>query len=279
MADDQAARRAFWAQKMKEAGAFVQAIQKLPVAECGETFGDLRKAAADADVEVMFSDTLNGGRVPRVYQLREGLIEHFVGAARDMNQRGWVMKVEDGYRTCEMQMYLARTPSLFSAILDRVLWELGGETPTAEFMAERVGALIAGNPKVGTHMSCSAIDISVFDRATGKEIDRGAPYLEMSELTPMDSPFVSEAARANRYAICDVMVAHGFVAYPWEFWHFNQGDIHDAYFNKRTAPAKYGPVDWDPATNRVTAVADPLAPLNSAAEIQQQIEAALARLK
>ena len=48
--------------------------------------------------------------------------------------------------------------------------------------------LVAQIPKTGTHMSESAIDISVLDRTTGAEVNRGKPYLELSELTPLNSP-------------------------------------------------------------------------------------------
>jgi D-alanyl-D-alanine dipeptidase len=272
MSNDMEQRRAYWARMMDDARAFVLAIQEVPIKECGETFADLRQAAKDAGVEVTFSQSLNGGVYPRIFMLRTGLIPSYLGAAREMNKRGWVMKVEDGYRSREMQRGLARTPALFRAVLERTRWELGGKTPSAAFLAKRLSALIAPNARVGTHMSCSAIDISVFDRATGQEIDRGAPYLEMSELTPMESPFVSAQARANRLAIRDIMVANGFVAYAWEFWHYNAGDTHEVHTNRLSIPARYGPVDWDPATNRVTPVANPLTPLNSDAELQEQIE-------
>jgi len=275
MSDDQEKRRAYWAQMMDDARAFVLAIQEIPIVECGEAFADLRQVAKDAGVEVTFSESLNGGKYPRIFTLRTGLVDSYLGAAREMNKRGWVMKVEDGYRSVEMQRGLARTPALFRAVLERTRWELGGKTPSPTFLAKRLSALIAPNARVGTHMSGSAIDISVFDRATGKEVDRGALYLEMSELTPMESPFVSEQARKNRLSIRDIMVAHGFVAYAWEFWHYNSGDTHEVHTNRLSIPARYGPVDWDPQSNRVTAIPDPLAPLNSDMEIQRLIENAL----
>lgn len=75
----------------------------------------------------------------------------------------------------------------------------GGQTPSPEFMFRRCRALVASVPKFDTHMSGSAIDISVMhlDEPT-RDVDRGAPYPEMSAMTPMASPFVSEQAQRNR---------------------------------------------------------------------------------
>ena len=126
-------------------------------------------------------------------------------------------------------------------------------------------------------MSGSAIDISVLDRTTHEELDRGAMYLEMSELTPMASPFVEPAARAMRQEIAALMRRHGFVEYPYEFWHFSGGDPYAEYLLKSGKPGRYGAVDWDASANRVTSITNPLEPLNSAEEIKRLIAEAVAR--
>jgi zinc D-Ala-D-Ala dipeptidase len=188
------------------------------------------------------------------------------------------MRVEDGYRTSEMQKYLGRTPQVFDAVLRSVMWELGGELPSPEFMFRRCSALVASVPKFGTHMSGSAIDISVMHRDDpAREVDRGAPYLEMSALTPMASPFVSEAAIRNRKEITALMRRHGFVDYPYEFWHYSSGDAYEQVLLKSGRPAIYGAVQWDADTNSVTPLPQPEQPLNSFDEIRAEIEAALAR--
>ena len=123
-----------------------------------------------------FSEKPHGAlSLSRIFFMREGLVPQFVAAAAEMNRRGWVLKVEDAYRTPQMQQGLGRQESLFRTILEKTRWELGGAEPSDELMLRRLGALIAIAPKVGTHISGSAIDISVLDKATGEEVDRGAP--------------------------------------------------------------------------------------------------------
>jgi D-alanyl-D-alanine dipeptidase len=271
---DSAARRAFWTRKLDDAYAFMQRVRPQPVAECGERLVSLAEAAQAAGVALEFSSKPHVLGLPRLYILREGLIEPVLAAARDMWARGWVMRIEDGFRTREMQRHLARQPNTFDVILKRVLWELDGQPLTPEFMQRRSSVLVANMPQVGTHMSGSAIDISVLDSATGREIDRGGLYLEMSELTPMDSPFVSQAAQDNRAAITDLMAGHDFLAYPWEFWHYNSGDAYEAVLRGSDQQARYGPIDVDLATGSVQPILSAQEELNSLADIQSMLELA-----
>jgi len=239
----------------------------------------LREAAAQADVIVAFSSLKHVNDLDRLFYLREGQIPNFLGAAKKMNELGWVLRVEDGYRTREIQKYLGLTPKVFDAVLERVMWELGGEVPSPEFMFRRCSALVATVPKFATHMSGSAIDISVMRLSDpALEVDRGGPYIELSELTPMNSPFVSAEGLGHRQKITALMRDYGFVEYPWEFWHYSSGDAYDQFLRKTGKPAIYGAVDWDPVTNVVTPMADATAPLNSEEEIRKEIEAALQRL-
>ena len=277
MKPDEDARREYWVEQMETAYDFMMQTLDYPVEECMEPFASMPDAAEEARVEVVFSDTKIVNDLDRVFMLRAGLLEDFVSIARKMNERGWILKVEDGFRTREIQKFLARKKGNFDTILERVIWESGGEIPTPELLARRMAALIAFAPKVGTHMSGSAIDISVQRRDDGMELDRGGPYIELSELTPMASPFVSDEARINRKAITELMEHHGFMAYPYEFWHYNKGDVYDEFLNKTGRPGRYGAVDWDPEANTVSPIEKPEMRLNSLEEIQEDIEQALKR--
>jgi D-alanyl-D-alanine dipeptidase len=274
---DDAARRAFWKEQMELGYEMVQKLIAFPVQECGERFASLREAAAAANVEMQFSTSKIAGDLDRIFVMRASLVQDVVAIGREMNARGWILKIEDGFRTLEMQRQLVRKPSVFDAILKKCMWELGGAPPTAELMFRRSVVLTANIPKIGTHMSGSAIDISVFRRDDGREVWRGNPYLEMSERTPMRSPFVEPEFIENRLAITTMMEAHGFMHFPFEFWHYNKGDAGAHILTHNPAPCRYGPVNWDPRTSEIVPVTDPLALLNPLPVIEAEIAAALQR--
>ena len=273
------ARRDYWIEQTDAAMAFMRVILSYPVEECGEPLVSLRDALDAPGLDVVFFDKSFGEGLTRLFYIREGLAGDVRAIARDMNDRGWVLLIEDAYRSRAMQTSLARRNDIFDAILRTTIWELNGRTPTPEELYRRVAVLIATVPKVGTHMSGSALDISVLSRDVGGEIDRGGPYTATSEVTPMASPFVSEAAQANRRAITDLMARHGFVAYPWEFWHYSKGDAYDACFAGAGRPGRYGAIDFDPVTGHCEPIADPLEPLNTPDTLCGLIDAALKRLK
>ena len=105
--------------------------------------------------------------------MRESLVRDVVTIGREMNERGWILKIEDCFRTLDMQRQLVRKPSVFDTVLKKTMWELGGVVPTAEMMFRRAIVLTANMPKIGAHMSGSAIDISVVHRDNGTEVWRG----------------------------------------------------------------------------------------------------------
>ncbi|MBN1834955.1 MAG: hypothetical protein JW820_03835 [Spirochaetales bacterium] len=268
----QGRRRRYWRRQMEAAYRLMLAIQAHPVEECGEPLVRVPQAAEGAGVRVAFSSEKHVRGTERLFFLRSGLVAPFLEAARELNERGWVLKVEDAFRTRTMQKHLALREDIFARIAAKVRWEQQGGPPPLELLRRRIAALIAMSPKVGTHMSGSAVDVSVLRLSDGGEVDRGAPYLELSEKTPMGSPFVSRQARANRRTITRIMARHGFVTYPFEFWHYNRGDALEACLRRSRRPARYGPVDLDPADGTVAPIGDALQPLNRLEELAAMLD-------
>jgi zinc D-Ala-D-Ala dipeptidase len=278
MVHDEAARVAFWVEYMEQSYALTEAIMRHPLEESREGFASIRAAAEAAGVDVRFSTTRLAGQFERLFFIRESLIPDLMAIARDMNARGWILKIEDGYRTREMQTALGRTPAVFDRILQSCIRECGGRRPPVELVSRRAMVLVANVPLTGTHMAGAAVDISVLRREDGAEVWRGKPYLEMSEYTPMNSPFVTDGERENRQTITRVMEQHGFLHYPGEFWHYNKGDSLYQIQARTGRPGRYGPVDWDPATNRVTPYADSRGVLTPLDVLESLIQQALTRL-
>ncbi len=278
MVNDEAARVAFWIEYMEQSYALTEAIIRHPLQESGEGCASIPAAAEAAGVEMRFSATRLAGQFERLFFIRASLIPDLMAIARDMNARGWILKIEDGYRTRAMQTALGRTPAVFDRILQSCIRECGGGRPPVELVSRRAMVLVANVPVTGTHMAGAAVDISVLRRDNDEEVWRGKPYLEMSEYTPMNSPFVTAEEKQNRLKITRMMEARGFLHYPGEFWHYNKGDSLYQIQAKTGRPGRYGPVDWDPATNRVTPYADPLGLLTPPEVLDALIRQALGRL-
>lgn len=272
--DDQA-RRDYWREQMDAAHAFMQTVLAHPVAESGEPVARIDEAAARAGVDIGFSERRHANGGPRLYLLRESLVDDLLAVGEALAARDWRLVVEDGFRTREMQRRLAESPQVIGRVVERTVWETGEDAPPHDLLVRRLGALVASAPRVGTHMSASAVDVSVVDRRSGAELDRGGPYLEISERTPMTSPFVSAEQRAVRETVTACMAERGFVAYPFEFWHYSKGDVYDELLGGAGATARFGPVDIDLATGTLEPIADPTARLSDPRELDRLLTGAL----
>ena len=272
-------RRNFWKQQMDEGFEFMESVMRYPVEECSEGFASLKDASFEANIEVVFSDTQIIPGLDHQFYLRKGLIPQFIAVAKEMNDRGLILKVEDAYRSRKMQKELALEGTIIDKVVQILIWEYNGQLPPLSSIVNRLGVLIASCPKAGTHMSGSAVDISVLNRDNGIEVDRGAPYIELSELTPMSSPFIDQQCRRNREMINLLMRKHNFIEYPYEFWHYSSGDAFAELLLCSDRPGRYGPVDRDLVTNNITTIENPLVPLNTDDEIQERIEQAMNRLE
>ena len=275
MSYDEASHVAYWVEHMERSYELTIAIMRHPLAESREPLGSIPAAMQEAGVEVTFSTTQIAGQYERLFLIRQSLLPHLVSIAREMNSRGWVLKIEDAYRTQAMQTALGRAPVVFDRIVQSCIRECGCRRPPVELVARRAMVLVANIPATGTHMCGAAVDISVYRRDTGREVWRGKPYLEMSEYTPMGCPFIAQEERENRWEITRVMERHGFLHYPGEFWHYNQGDSLYQIEAQTGKPGIYGPVHCDLATGQVSPYADPLALLTPSDVLGQMIEASI----
>ena len=278
MVADEEERVVFWIDHMERSYELLARMALYPVVECGEPFGSIPQAAKAANVEMLFSETKLGGMFERIFFIRESLVDDIIAVGRTMNERGWVLKIEEGYRTRDMQTALGRAPAVFDLIVRTCMRECRGATPPPELVQRRAMCLVANYPKQASHLFGAAVDVSVFRRDDGTEVSRGKPYLEMSEYTPMQSPFVSEQEQANRIEITKLMEERGLLHYPGEFWHYNKGDGLYQMVNKTGIAGKYGAVDWDPITNRVSRLTDDSSPFMSMEQIIPELESALRRL-
>ncbi len=87
--------------------------------------------------------------------------------------------------------------------------------------------------KQSSHSRGSAVDLTLLDMRTGKEVDMGSPFDLFSELSHPDSRLVTDEQYENRMFLQDAMVRNGFKPLDCEWWHFSLEDepYPDIYFD------------------------------------------------
>ena len=86
--------------------------------------------------------------------------------------------------------------------------------------------------KRSSHCRGSAVDLTLLDMKTGKELDMGSPFDLFSEVSHPDSRYVTEEQFENRMLLQRAMVRNGFLPLDCEWWHFalKNEPYPDTYF-------------------------------------------------
>ncbi len=260
---------AYWVEQMEAGLAFLERVVAHPVEDDGEPLVDVAERARLAGVELECAQRPHVAERPRLFLVREGIVEPLLAAAAELRAIDHTLLLEDAFRTREMQRDLA----VADEVLEQLVRTLLSAEPDAsvETMAQRLAVVVVARPKGAGHMAGAAVDVTVLG-PDGSPLDRGGPYLTVSEKMPMASPFVAEEAARNRRFISDVMLRHGFAAYPFEFWHYSRDDAFDRVAMGDERPARYGAVDLLP-NGGVIPVADQLALLHDDADLRQRLAA------
>lgn len=74
--------------------------------------------------------------------------------------------------------------------------------------------------ELSQHSPGLAVDITLAD-TSGKLLDMGTDHDEFSERAHADTTDITDEQRSNRQLLKDIMTKHGFVVWPYEWWHFD----------------------------------------------------------
>ncbi|MBQ9320753.1 MAG: hypothetical protein IJ239_00115 [Eubacterium sp.] len=87
--------------------------------------------------------------------------------------------------------------------------------------------------KESSHSRGSAVDLTLLDMATGREVDMGSPFDFFGEISHPDYTGITEEQYNNRMMLQRAMVRNGFRTIDCEWWHFMLADepYPDTYFD------------------------------------------------
>ncbi len=144
--------------------------------------------------------------------------------ANEVNVQGYRLKVFDAYRPA-------------GAVRHFVLWGIEDLDlrmkpyfyPDLEKQELFKRGYIASQ---SSHSRGSAVDLTLLDMRTGREVDMGSPFDLFSEVSHPDSRAVTDEQYANRMFLQSAMTRGGFKPIDCEWWHFSLADepYPDTYF-------------------------------------------------
>jgi len=162
--------------------------------------------------------------------LQRPAAEALVRVNRALREKGYALLVFDGYRPWRVT---------------KIFWDI---TPPDKH------TFVADPAKGSKHNRGCAVDLTLYDARTGKEVEMPSVYDEMSESAYPTYAGGTAAQREARDLLRTAMEREGFFVYPYEWWHFDFKDwraypILDVPFAEipRSAPPR-PPLDLATAT-------------------------------
>jgi D-alanyl-D-alanine dipeptidase len=132
--------------------------------------------------------------------LQRPAAEALASANKELNQLGYRLLIFDGYRPWS---------------ITKLFWDITPQDKK-QFVA---------NPKDGSrHNRGCAVDLSLVDISTGKEVQMTGEYDEMTERSYPNYQGGTEDQRRMRDLLRSKMEANGFTVYEFEWWHFDYKD-------------------------------------------------------
>ncbi len=134
------------------------------------------------------------------------------GVSNELFVQGYRLKVFDAYRPV-------------SAVRQFILWGIEDQDvrmkpyfyPTLEKQELFARGYIA---KQSSHSRGSAIDLTLLDMRTGKEVDMGSPFDLFDEASHPDFRGITQEQYENRMLLRHAMERGGFLPIDCEWWHF-----------------------------------------------------------
>ena len=132
--------------------------------------------------------------------LQRPAAEALLRAHRELKAQGYGLVIHDGYRPW---------------YVTKIFWD-------AVPVDKRI---FVADPASGSkHNRGCAVDLSLYDLKTGKEVDMPSGYDEMTERAYADYPGGTGEERARRQLLRQAMEKQGFAVIAKEWWHFDYKD-------------------------------------------------------
>lgn len=197
----------------------------------------ITEVVPDVILEIRYYSTYNfvGARIdgyeePVALFTREAA-EALKAVSDDVKAQGYRLKIYDSYRP---QMAVDHFVRWAEDLEDKAMKPYFYPLEDKEFLFDK-GYIAAHSG----HTRGSTVDLTLFDMATGKELDMGGTFDYFGIIShPSYTETLTEQQLANRMILRNAMMRHGFNPIVEEWWHFtlNNEPFPDTYF---TFPVHY----------------------------------------
>ena len=160
------------------------------------------------------------GYLSQTVIVKKVVAEALSQAQKELNQLGFSILAFDGYRPTQ-------------AVSNFVDWVRSPETmkTKSQYYPDLTKEQLLTKGYIAessTHSSGFAIDLSLIDLKTGKEVDMGSPFDYFGTQSHYQVEGLDLVYQERRTLLRDVLMKYGFSPYDKEWWHFSHEDYKPA---------------------------------------------------
>jgi len=187
-------------------------------AQLPDGFVYVKTIIPDLDIELRYNTTNNfvGKRIDGYNSNKLILTKEVALALKQVHEalqnQNLCLKVYDGYRPQRAVNHFMRWAENLNDTINKQVFYPDINKKflfEEEYIATRSG-----------HSKGSTVDVTIIDGNTGNPLDMGSSYDFFGEASWVDYPNITDAQKANRQLLQQVMLKYGFKNYYKEWWHF-----------------------------------------------------------
>ena len=152
------------------------------------------------------------------FRTRKVMAEKLSRISQKILLRGLGIKIYELYRPLSQQ----------KKEFDQIWGEIAAKNPglaEAELWA-KVTEFVADPKLCPPHSTGGAVDLVLYDLASGKEVEMGSPINAIDEKAALFCPDISPEAQSNRALLLEMMLSEGLAPMCTEWWHYSYGDAY-----------------------------------------------------
>lgn len=177
----------------------MEAYRKSVAEDTNNTLVDLEKYIPGIVLDIKYADTNNFTHTQIYSQakafLRKPAADSLLKIQQVLSEKGLGLKIYDAYRPYSGTLYFYQV------------------YPDTTFVAA---------PWEGSiHNRGCAVDLSLINLSTGKELNMPTPFDDFSDKASQNYKDLDPEQLENRATLVKVMTGHGFTIYEHEWWHYN----------------------------------------------------------
>jgi len=196
-----------------------------------ENFVYLTDIVPDVILEMRYYSSYNFVGVPidqyhaPVAIINKPAAQAMAEVSKKLIKRGYIIKVWDAYRPQGAVNHFVRWAADMNDVLSKKVFY-----PDVCKNRLLVDGFIAKN---SGHSRGSAIDLTLVDMLTGKELDMGSAFDFFGDISGHGTDMITEEQAQNRLILKNAMEDGGFLPYSKEWWHYTLADepYPDTYFD------------------------------------------------